>query len=136
MQPRLLASMGSTLSACSEVTQQITVTLEHPFWELTGEAWTPAGDLRPGDRLLQRDGDLLTVTGIIALDRTASFTVYNFTVADTHNYYATPSTPSSTTAVSLRVRLMNTLTSMRCGLTVRAGHAYAGYARVRHCGHR
>ena len=67
----------------------LTVTPEHPFWEPVGEAWTPAGDLQPGDRLLQRDGDLLTITGITTLDRTESFTVYNFTVAGTHNYYAT-----------------------------------------------
>ena len=65
------------------------VTPEHPFWEPTGETWTPAGDLHPGNHLLQRDGDLLTITSITTLDRTTPFTVYNFTVAGTHNYYAT-----------------------------------------------
>ena len=67
----------------------LTVTPEHPFWEPTEETWTPAGDLQPGDHLLQRDGDLLTITSITTPDRTTPFTVYNFTVAGTHNYYAT-----------------------------------------------
>jgi len=72
-----------------ESPDSLTVTPEHPFWEPTQETWTPAGDLQPGDHLLQRDGDLLTITRITTLDRTTPFTVYNFTVAGTHNYYAT-----------------------------------------------
>lgn len=72
----------------SEV-ESFTVTPEHPFWQADTETWTLAGDLAVGDELLQRDGDRIAIVAVETLERAEPFTVYNFTVDGTHNYYAT-----------------------------------------------
>ncbi|GLZ78406.1 hypothetical protein Afil01_32130 [Actinorhabdospora filicis] len=69
--------------------QSFTVTPEHPIWEASTRTWTLAGDLQIGDRLLQEDGATPVITAIHRLEPSTPFTVYNFTVDGTHNYYAT-----------------------------------------------
>lgn len=80
--------------------QQIVSTLEHPFFvsthrsrdslakeddgEIRGD-WVAAADLRVGDQLLRADGTWSTVIGLEK--ETRSETVYNFEVAENHNYF-------------------------------------------------
>lgn len=60
-------------------------TPNHPFY-LPGLArYVPADSLRQGMQLLALTGALLTVQCVAALDTTVS--VYNFEVAEHHNYY-------------------------------------------------
>jgi hypothetical protein len=63
----------------------ISATLEHPFWVPSRRAWVPAGALVAGWSVLTADGDLVRVTAVTP--RTATTSVYNFTVADLHTYY-------------------------------------------------
>ena len=60
----------------------------HPFWVKRGEAqgaWIPAGEMRVGDRLQTIGGQWRMITAInpVAGDQT----VYNFTVANYHDYF-------------------------------------------------
>jgi len=60
----------------------------HPFWVKRGEAqgaWIPAGEMRVGDRLQTIGGQWRMITAInpVAGDQT----VYNFTVANDHDYF-------------------------------------------------
>ena len=55
--------------------QVIGTTAEHPFWVEARKAWTAAGEIRPGDRLLSHDGRWVAVE---ALEDTGRHeTVYN-----------------------------------------------------------
>lgn len=62
----------------------IKTTTNHPFY-LEGE-WVTAGELELGDKILHLDGELHTIHSL-ELDDTP-YTVYNFEVTNTHNYYA------------------------------------------------
>lgn len=62
----------------------VTTTVEHPFW-VDGRGWTPAGELRTGERLQQPDGTTVAVEAVRATGRTA--TVYNFEVQGDHDYF-------------------------------------------------
>lgn len=79
---------GTDPPSGSEV-KSFTVTPEHPFWQADEQTWTLAGDLAVGDELLQRDGDRIEIVAVETRERDRPFTVYNFTVDGTHNYYAT-----------------------------------------------
>ncbi|GIG65921.1 RHS repeat-associated core domain-containing protein [Phytomonospora endophytica] len=79
---------GTDPPAGSQV-ETFTVTPEHPFWQVDEQAWVDAGELEAGDGLLRRDGDRIEIVAVERLERDAPFTVYNFTVDGTHNYYAT-----------------------------------------------
>jgi hypothetical protein len=62
----------------------IRVTPQHPFFS-PDTGWVDAGHLKAGDRLLARDGRILTVEAVRA--RGVGVTVYNFEVAGDHDYY-------------------------------------------------
>ncbi len=57
----------------------------HPFYIPALQQYLPADSLRRGMQLLALTGALLTVQSVAAVDTTVS--VYNFEVADHHNYY-------------------------------------------------
>jgi intein/homing endonuclease len=61
----------------------VAVTLEHPFYT-PGRGWVESGDLKPGDKLLQRDGK--TAVTLSIAHRQTTTTVYNFSVENDHNY--------------------------------------------------
>ncbi|MBE2206755.1 MAG: hypothetical protein IAE84_04165 [Saprospiraceae bacterium] len=60
-------------------------TPNHPFYLPGSGRYLPADSLRRGMQLLALSGTLLTVQSVAALDTTVS--VYNFEVAEHHNYY-------------------------------------------------
>ncbi len=62
----------------------VAVTTEHPFYT-PDRGWVESGDLKPGDKLLQRDGKTAYIASIT--HTTTATTVYNFSVANDHNYY-------------------------------------------------
>ncbi len=63
---------------------QIETTAEHPFW-VPERGWVQAGELTTTDQLLSKDGDQIAITGIE--QRSAPQLVYNFEVAEAHNYF-------------------------------------------------
>ena len=66
--------------------EEIIATPEHPFY-VTSKGWVGAGELRPGDILSLRNGDV-AVVGAIWLELLVVPTkVYNFEVEDFHTYY-------------------------------------------------
>jgi hypothetical protein len=66
-------------------TATVVATDGHPFWVPMLDAWIDATDLQPGQWLHTSAG---TWTQLTALRRyTATATVHNLTVADTHTYY-------------------------------------------------
>jgi len=60
-------------------------TPNHPFYLPGSGRYMPADSLRQGMQLLALTGALLTVQSVAAVDTTVS--VYNFEVAEHHNYY-------------------------------------------------
>ncbi|MBW3521118.1 Hint domain-containing protein [Chryseobacterium sp. NKUCC03_KSP] len=62
---------------------KIECTLEHPFY-MNGN-WVEAKDLKIGDELLSKDGQISKITSITKEEN--SKIVYNFEVEDNHNYY-------------------------------------------------
>jgi hypothetical protein len=62
----------------------IDVTSKHPFY-VPGRGWVMSGELKIGDKLLQRDGTVVAITALS--HRSADTTVYNFEVEGDHNYY-------------------------------------------------
>ena len=67
--------------------QQATLhtTQRHMFWDDTRGAWTEAGELRPGDRLHDLVGGLVTVVGVH--DLVGARAMYDLTVEGVHTYY-------------------------------------------------
>ncbi|MEV0399153.1 polymorphic toxin-type HINT domain-containing protein, partial [Actinoallomurus sp. NPDC050550] len=63
---------------------KVQVTPDHPFW-VPGRGWVQAGALRAGDPLLRRDGTTVRLRAVSR--RRVHTTVYNFGVADDHDYY-------------------------------------------------
>ena len=62
----------------------IGTTAEHPFF-VEDKGWTPAFDLRIGDRVLLEDGKCLRVEGVADSGRVE--TVYNIEVENDHTYF-------------------------------------------------
>ncbi|MFF1867816.1 polymorphic toxin-type HINT domain-containing protein [Kitasatospora herbaricolor] len=60
-------------------------TAEHPFWDDTAKAWTPAGQLTAGHSLQTAAGAHVTVLAVQV--RPGSADMYNLTVAQLHTYY-------------------------------------------------
>lgn len=74
-------------------TGEIACTFEHPFAVVEVEGgwrWVAAAELRHGDRLRLARGGEAVVTGMRfeVAEQGASFTTYNFEVADWHTYFA------------------------------------------------
>ncbi|MFB7677595.1 RHS repeat-associated core domain-containing protein [Kitasatospora purpeofusca] len=64
----------------------LTSTYHHPYWDVTTQRWTNAGDLAVGDELRTADGGTATVAATRTY-RTAPRPAHNLTVADLHTYY-------------------------------------------------
>ena len=63
---------------------EVTTTATHPFY-VEGQGWTPAGQLRAGDRLRTPDGAPVEVQTLQSTGHHE--TVYNFTVTEWNNYH-------------------------------------------------
>jgi hypothetical protein len=75
------------LTTVDEHGQQAVIhtTQNHPFWDTTSQAWTTAGKLRPGDRLLTPAGSTVKVIQVLPLIKPRY--MLNLTIADIHTYY-------------------------------------------------
>lgn len=62
----------------------VDVTSKHPFY-VPGRGWVMSGDLKIGDKLLQRNGTIVAITSLT--HRGADTTVHNFEVEGDQNYY-------------------------------------------------
>ena len=71
--------------------QKITTTTEHPFYVVTEKNWFAAKDLRAGDLLRYVNGQTVIVEWIQHELLESILTVYNFEVADNHNYFVAES---------------------------------------------
>lgn len=103
-------------------TQSLETTDEHPFWSVEAKNFVAAGDLRLGDRFISPAGEFSTLTATHRDEHPEGVAVYNFEVADVHNYYVR--------AHGLRappVRVHNAPGGL-CGGTVRRGKVYRGLA--------
>jgi intein/homing endonuclease len=63
--------------------EKIVCTPEHPFF--VANNWVEAKDLNAGDKLTLKDGSYVVISTIKQLEKTEK--VYNFEVAENHNYY-------------------------------------------------
>ncbi|WP_284166160.1 polymorphic toxin-type HINT domain-containing protein, partial [Frigidibacter sp. SD6-1] len=61
------------------------VTAEHPLY-VEGRGWVQAGELAPGDRIVDADGGVITVVSAELDDRPTL--VHNLEVAGAHTYFA------------------------------------------------
>jgi hypothetical protein len=66
--------------------QLIETTGEHPFWA-AGRGWYKAGDLEPGDQLVEPDGRLAVVLENTVDPRPEGVAVFNFEVEGLHTYF-------------------------------------------------
>jgi hypothetical protein len=71
--------------------QVIETTDSHPFWVVNKDAWGEAKDLREVDVFIGANGELTTLTATARINYPDGITVYNFTVADNHNYFVVAS---------------------------------------------
>jgi hypothetical protein len=68
-------------------TQTLETTDEHPFWSVGAGDFVAAGDLRLGDRFVSPAGEFSTLVATHRDEHPEGVPVYNFEVADVHNYY-------------------------------------------------
>ncbi len=68
-------------------TQTLETTDEHPFWSVEAGDFVAAGDLRPGDRFISPAGEFSRLVATHRDEHPEGVPVYNFEVADVHNYY-------------------------------------------------
>ncbi len=68
-------------------TQTLETTDEHPFWSVEAGDFVAAGDLRLGDRFISPAGEFSTLRATHRDEHPEGVPVYNFEVADVHNYY-------------------------------------------------
>ena len=68
-------------------TQTLETTDEHPFWSVEAGDFVAAGDLRPGDRFISPAGEFSRLVATHRNEHPEGVPVYNFEVADVHNYY-------------------------------------------------
>jgi hypothetical protein len=68
-------------------TQTLETTDEHPFWSVDAGTFVAAGELRLGDRFISPAGGFSTLVATHRDEHPAGVPVYNFEVADVHNYY-------------------------------------------------
>ncbi len=64
----------------------VTTTEDHPFWNVTDQAWQPAAELDTGDLVLTAGGGTASVDSLDWSTRFAG-TAYNLTVDGIHTYY-------------------------------------------------
>ncbi|MCB5164916.1 hypothetical protein LG634_08750 [Streptomyces bambusae] len=65
--------------------EELTATVEHPFWSPSEAEWVDAGNLKPGMTLRTSTGSTVTVK--VNRPYTQHARTYNFTVDDLHTYY-------------------------------------------------
>jgi hypothetical protein len=70
--------------------QTIETTNEHPFW-VPGHGWVKAGDLAIGDTVTHTDGLAAELVASTHEPHPEGVSVYNFEVADLHNYFVSAS---------------------------------------------
>ena len=75
-----------TKSNSTNEDEEITTTLEHPFY-VDGKGWTGAGELKEGDKLTLITGERVSVQSVVVEQCTEPVKVYNFEVEDFHTYY-------------------------------------------------
>ncbi|MCF1512363.1 polymorphic toxin-type HINT domain-containing protein [Streptomyces glomeratus] len=84
-------------------TEVLHTTSNHPFYDTTTHTWTPAGNLKPGDRLASIRSQHPTVASVHATPGAANR--YNLTVRQLHTYYVlaggTPVLVHNSTCTSL-----------------------------------
>jgi hypothetical protein len=73
--------------------QVIETTDSHPFWVVSesGSRYVDAKDLQVGNIFIGANGELTTLTVTNRVGYPDGITVYNFTVADNHNYFVVAS---------------------------------------------
>ena len=69
---------------------KIHTTQNHPFWDVTAQAWVAAGQLQTGHELATPDGTQAKVADVSNF--VGHETMYNLTVADIHTYYVVAGT--------------------------------------------
>ena len=74
--------------------QTFETTDEHPFWSHGAARWTPAGDLQPGDRVIDPHGAQSLLVTTYREPHPEGVTVYNFEVEGFHSYFVAGKGPS------------------------------------------
>ena len=69
------------------IQQTLETTNEHPFWSVTDQAWTDAGDLKPGTEVTSPTGTIQTLTKTSRTEHPEGVPVFNFQVDDFHTYF-------------------------------------------------
>jgi RHS repeat-associated protein len=64
----------------------ITTTEDHPFWSVTDQRFERADELRRGERVLNADGQMITVSGL-RFGTAREALAYNLTVEGIHTYH-------------------------------------------------
>ena len=73
--------------------QTFETTDEHPFWSQRASRWTPAGDLQPGDRVIDPHGEQSLLVSTHREPHPEGVTVYNFQVEGFHSYFVAAKGP-------------------------------------------
>jgi hypothetical protein len=74
-----------TLSTLVTDTETIVTTEDHPWWNVTDQAFERTDELDPGDKLLSADGTTATVIDLKT--NTAQGLAYNLEITTTHTYH-------------------------------------------------
>ena len=64
----------------------IVSTSTHPFY-VSDKGWVKAGNLKPGDKLVDKNGEIVLVNSVEIEELESPVKVYNFSVEDYHTYY-------------------------------------------------
>ncbi len=83
-----------TFQSPSGARQTFETTDEHPFWSHGAARWTPAGDLQPGDRVIDPHGAQSLLVATHREPHPEGVTVYNFEVEGFHSYFVAGKGPS------------------------------------------
>ncbi len=73
--------------------QTFETTDEHPFWSQSEFRWRPAGDLQPGDRVIDPHGEQSLLIATHREPHPEGVTVYNFEVEGFHSYFVAAKGP-------------------------------------------
>ncbi len=82
-----------TFQSPTSARQTFETTDEHPFWSHGAARWTPAGDLQPGDRVIDPHGAQSLLVTTYREPHPEGVTVYNFEVEGFHSYFVAAKGP-------------------------------------------
>ncbi len=82
-----------TFQSPSGARQTFETTDEHPFWSQSEFRWRPAGDLQPGDRVIDPHGAQSLLIATHREPHPEGVTVYNFEVEGFHSYFVAAKGP-------------------------------------------